>query len=95
MIAVTCRNGEHFSLDPDSIERVEERGDVAVFLQDGTHYVVGETFDELLRMVRDSRAAGVSARRRLVGPAGPAYRVPVRPRRADSLAPAVRGPAED
>ena len=30
MIAVTCRNGEHFSLDPDDIERVETVPDTVV-----------------------------------------------------------------
>ena len=29
MIAVTCRNGEHFSVDPDAIERVETDPDSA------------------------------------------------------------------
>ena len=68
MIAVTCRNGEHFTLDPDSIERVEFDGDVSVFLEDRRRHVVRGGFDELLRRVRDDRATRISARRRLVGP---------------------------
>jgi uncharacterized protein YlzI (FlbEa/FlbD family) len=79
VIAVTCRNGEHFSLDPGTIERVESDGDVSVILEDGTRYVVGESFDELLRRVRDHRAAAVSARRMLSGPTIAPHHVPPRP----------------
>ena len=61
MIAVTCRNGEHFSVDPSSIERVETDPDTVVYLVDGTKYVVDESFDEVLRRVRDHRAAFVAA----------------------------------
>jgi uncharacterized protein YlzI (FlbEa/FlbD family) len=67
MIGVTCRNGEHRSIDPASIERVETDPDTVVHLVDGTKYVVGETFDELLRLIRDHRAASVVARQRLYG----------------------------
>jgi uncharacterized protein YlzI (FlbEa/FlbD family) len=79
VIAVTCRNGEHFSLDPRTIERVEREDDVSVLLEDGTRYVVGESFDELLRRVRDHQAAAVSARRMLSGPTMAPYHVPPRP----------------
>jgi uncharacterized protein YlzI (FlbEa/FlbD family) len=79
VIAVTCRNGEHFSLDPSTIARVDHDGEVAVLLRDGRHYVVGESFDELLRRVRDSRAAAVSARRMLGGPTIAPHHVPPRP----------------
>jgi uncharacterized protein YlzI (FlbEa/FlbD family) len=61
VIAVTCRNGEHFSVDPVSIERVETDPDTVVHLVDGTKYVVTETFDELLDSIRDHRAALVVA----------------------------------
>ena len=56
MIAVTCRNGEHFSVDPVSIERVETDPDTVIHLVDGTKYVVTETFDDLLLVIRDHRA---------------------------------------
>ena len=52
MIAVTCRNGEHFSVDPDAIERVETDPDTVIHLVDGTKYVVAETFDQLLRTIQ-------------------------------------------
>jgi uncharacterized protein YlzI (FlbEa/FlbD family) len=61
VIAVTCRNGEHFSIDPSSIERIETDPDTVVYLVDGTKYVVDESFDEVLRRVRDHRAAFVAA----------------------------------
>ena len=67
MIGVTCRNGEHRSIDPASIERVETDPDTVVHLVDGTKYVVGETFDDLLRLIRDHRAASVVARQQLYG----------------------------
>ena len=67
MIAVTCRNGEHFTLDPDAIQRVETRGDTTVILEDGTKYVIGQDIDELVRIVRDHRAALLSTRARPLG----------------------------
>ncbi len=67
MIAVTCRNGEHFSLDPESIERVESTPDTVVHLVDGTKYVVSEGFDQLLRAVRDHRAESLVIRQRRYG----------------------------
>ena len=66
MIAVTCRNGEHFSIDPDAIERVEAVHDTVVHMVDGSKYVVDVPFEDLLRDVRDHRAAAVVARHRLV-----------------------------
>ena len=88
MIAVTCRNGEHFTLDPDAIERVESGGDTTVILEDGTKFVVGQSIDELVRIVRDHRAAAVSARRlRLDGPTPRPGFVPGRPRRLTSTSP--------
>jgi flagellar protein FlbD len=66
VIAVTCRNGEHFSVDPDSIERIETYPDTTLVLVDGSHYVIDASLDELLRAVRDHRAATFVARERLV-----------------------------
>jgi uncharacterized protein YlzI (FlbEa/FlbD family) len=66
VIAVTCRNGEHFSLDPDAIERVETDDGVVVVLTDGSKYVIDQSFDDLLRVVRDHRAATWVARLHLV-----------------------------
>ncbi len=88
MIAVTCRNGEHFTLDPDAIERVESGSDTTVILDDGTRYAIGQSIDELVLIVRDHRAAALSARRlRLDGPGLAPGFVPGRPRRLSSTTP--------
>jgi uncharacterized protein YlzI (FlbEa/FlbD family) len=52
MIAVTCRNGEHFTVDPDAIERVETDPDTVIHLVDGTKYVVDESFERLLKIIQ-------------------------------------------
>jgi uncharacterized protein YlzI (FlbEa/FlbD family) len=65
VIAVTCRNGEHFSVDPRSIERVETDHDTVIHLVDGTKFVVAESFDRLLRSIQDHRAAFVTASHQL------------------------------
>ena len=67
MIAVTCRNGEHFSVDPLHIERVETDPDTVIHLVDGTKYVVDQPFEELLRTISDHRAMTVVARQQLYG----------------------------
>jgi uncharacterized protein YlzI (FlbEa/FlbD family) len=67
VIAVTCRNGEHFSVDPLHIERVETDPDTIIHLVDGTKYVVGLTFDELMLAIRDHRAGVMVAQKRLAG----------------------------
>ena len=67
MIAVTCRNGEHFSVDPTHIERVETDPDTVIHLVDGTKYVVSESFDQLLVTIRDHRAALTVVQKRLSG----------------------------
>jgi flagellar protein FlbD len=67
VIAVTCRNGEHFSVDPVSIERVEADPDTVIHLVDGTKYVVAESFDQLLLTIRDHRATVTVAHKRLAG----------------------------
>jgi uncharacterized protein YlzI (FlbEa/FlbD family) len=65
VIAVTCRNGEHFSIDPDAIERVEAAGEIVVHMVDGSKYVIDQALDELVAVVRDHRAAALAARNRL------------------------------
>ena len=67
MIAVTCRNGEHFTVDPVAIERVESDPDTVIHLVDGTKYVVSQSFDDLLRTVRDHRATVLVAQQRMYG----------------------------
>ena len=67
MIAVTCRNGEHFSVDPLSIERIETDPDTVIHLVDGTKYVVADTFDEVLKTISDHRALTLVARQQIYG----------------------------
>ncbi len=71
MIAVTCRNGEHFSIDPDAIERVETDPDTVIHLVDGTKYVVAESFDHLLDAIQAHRAVAVVASQHLTDPLPP------------------------
>jgi flagellar protein FlbD len=71
MIAVTCRNGEHFSVDPGAIERVESDPDTVIHLVDGTKYVVSESFDQLLRTIQVHRAVAVLAHQHLTDPLPP------------------------
>jgi uncharacterized protein YlzI (FlbEa/FlbD family) len=67
VIAVTCRNGEHFSVDPLHIERVETDPDTVIHLVDGTKYVVDKSFDELLRTISHHRATVLVAQKQLAG----------------------------
>jgi uncharacterized protein YlzI (FlbEa/FlbD family) len=89
VIAVTCRNGEHFSVDPLSIERVETDPDTVIHLVDGTKYVVADSFDEVLRTISDHRALTLVARQQLAGGIAeiaaqrPAMRIERRARRRD------------
>jgi flagellar protein FlbD len=71
VIAVTCRNGEHFSVDPDAIERVETDPDTVIHLVDGTKYVVAESFDRLLIAIQAHRALSVVAHKHLIDPLPP------------------------
>ena len=66
MIAVTCRNGEHFTIDPDHIERVETGNDTTLHMVDGSKYVIDQDLDDLIIAIRDHRAATFVARNRLV-----------------------------
>jgi uncharacterized protein YlzI (FlbEa/FlbD family) len=102
MIAVTCRNGEHFSVDPDAIERVETDPDTVIHLVDGTKYVVAETFDQLLTTIRAHRAVAVVAHQHLTDrlpPEPPPFRVERRQYSRDGAAsgqpPAVSPPGPD
>ena len=67
MIAVTCRNGEHFTIDPAEIERVESVPDTVVHMVGGRTFVLAASLDELLRDIRDSHAELLVVRKRLAG----------------------------
>jgi flagellar protein FlbD len=65
VIAVTCRNGEHFTIDPATIERAESVPDTVLHMVGGRTYVLAMSLDELLRAIRDSHAELVVTKRRM------------------------------
>jgi len=67
VIAVTCRNGEHFTIDPGEIERIETVPDTVVHLVGGRTFVLAAGLDELLRSIRDSYAELLVVQKRLAG----------------------------
>lgn len=57
VILLTRLNGERFALAIDRIERGEERPDTVVTTSTGNSYVVRESLEELIRLVREAKAA--------------------------------------
>ncbi len=56
MILLRRLNGPLFTLNPDLIERAEATPDTVVTLVGGNKYVVAETLEELVDLIRDYRA---------------------------------------
>lgn len=74
MILLTRFNGPVFALNPDLIERADHTPDTVITLVDGTKYVVAESLDELIRLVRLHRASVLADAEMLItgqGPGGP------------------------
>jgi flagellar protein FlbD len=65
VILVTRLNGPEFALNPDLVERAESTPDTVVTLVDGTKYVIAESVDELIRLVRLYRAGVLAEAQRL------------------------------
>ena len=65
MILVTRLNGPEFALNPDLVERADSTPDTVVTLVDGTKYVIAESVDELIRLVRLYRAGVLADAQRL------------------------------
>jgi flagellar protein FlbD len=65
VILVTRLNGPEFALNPDLVERAESTPDTVVTLVDGTKYVIAESVDELIRLVRLYRAGVLADAQRL------------------------------
>lgn len=61
MLLLTRLNGPVFALNPDLIERAEATPDTVVTLVNGTRYVIGESLEELARLVRAYRAETAAA----------------------------------
>jgi flagellar protein FlbD len=76
VILVTRLNGPEFALNPDLVERAESTPDTVVTLVDGTKYVIAESVDELIRLVRLYRAGVLADAQRLSE--APVEPVPVR-----------------
>jgi len=65
VILVTRLNGPAFALNPDLVERAESTPDTVVTLVDGTKYVIAESVDELIKLVRLYRAGVLADAQRL------------------------------
>lgn len=65
MILLTRFNGPVFALNPDLIERADHTPDTVITLVDGTKYVIAESLDELILIMRRHRA-GVLAEAELL-----------------------------
>ena len=61
MIIVTRLNGPPFAVNPDLIERAESHPDTVVTLVDGTKYVIAESLERLIALIRDYRASIIAA----------------------------------
>jgi flagellar protein FlbD len=57
MILLTRLGGRALALNPDLVERAEETPDTVLTLVDGTHFVVLESLAEIVRLMREHRAA--------------------------------------
>ena len=75
MILVTRLNGPEFALNPDLVERADSTPDTVVTLVDGTKYVIAESVEEFIRLVRQYRATVLADAQRLAdAPAPPPVR---------------------
>jgi flagellar protein FlbD len=76
VILVTRLNGLEFALNPDLVERADSTPDTVVTLVDGTKYVIAESVEEFIRLVRLYRAGVLADAQRLTeeGPTDPAVR---------------------
>ena len=77
MITLTRLNGAPFALNCDLIERAEATPDTVLTLVDGTKYVVSESVDDVVRLIREYRGSVVALAQHLqIGSAvGPMLRV--------------------
>ena len=79
MILVTRLNGPEFALNPDLVERAESTPDTVVTLVDGTKYVIAESVEQFIGLVRRYRATVLADAQRLAdAPAPPPIRPTIR-----------------
>ncbi len=60
MIMLTRLNGQAFALNCDLVERVDITPDTVVTLVDGTKYLVSESAQDIIELVREFRASIVA-----------------------------------
>ena len=60
MIVLSRLNGAPFALNPDLIERAESNPDTVITLVDGTKYVVSESLQDIVVLIRDFRASVIA-----------------------------------
>jgi flagellar protein FlbD len=70
VLQLTRLNGPVFALNPDLIERAEATPDTVVTLVNGSKYVIRESLDELIELVRRYRADVVAAAQFEAGDSG-------------------------
>jgi flagellar protein FlbD len=56
MIVVTRLNRTRFAVNPDLIERIQERPDTTITMVDGNAFVVIESMDEVIAQITGYRA---------------------------------------
>lgn len=56
VIVVTRLNGPRFAVNPDLLQRIESAPDTVLTLFDGTKYIVEESPEEVIELIRDDRA---------------------------------------
>jgi flagellar protein FlbD len=61
MILLRRLSGPLFTLNPDLIERAEATPDTVVTLIGGNKYVISESLEELVELIRDYRARIIAA----------------------------------
>jgi Uncharacterized protein, possibly involved in motility len=61
MIVLTRLNGPPFALNPDLIERVDATPDTVITLVGGVKYVVGESLDDLVRLIHEFRGQVIAS----------------------------------
>lgn len=60
MIIVRRLTGQQFAINPDLLGRIESTPDTILVLLDGTRYIVDQTVDEVVALIRQYRASVIA-----------------------------------
>lgn len=71
MIVVTRLNGPQFAVNPDLLQRIESSPDTVLTLFDGTKYIVEESTETIIDLIRDDRARVIARAQQLQREAEP------------------------